>query len=162
MSSGPWPWAAQPALGPDPGDASEARLAPGLLRQLRPGMLCLADRAFVGFALWREAAASAADLLWRLRANQILPCQERLADGSHPSRLYASPKDRRHDAGGLVVRVIDCRLEGLPDAEPLYRLVTTLLEPENAPAAELAALHHERWASEGVFAGLIRASSSAR
>jgi hypothetical protein len=135
-------------------DVSEVRPAPELLPQLRPGMLCLADRAFVGFALWREAAASGADLLWRLRANQILPCRRRLADGSYLSRLYASPKHRRHDDGGLIVRVIDYRLEGVPDAEPSYRLVTTLLEPDAAPAAELAALYHERWESEGVFAEL--------
>ena len=135
-------------------DASEARLAPELPQQLRPRMLCLADRAFVGLALWREAAASGADLLWRVRANQILPCRQRLADGSYLSRLSASPKDRRPEAGGRVVRVIDHRLEGLPDAAPMYRLVTTRLEPGMAPAAELAALYHERWESEGVLAEL--------
>ena len=132
-------------------DASEVGLAPQLLAHLRPGMLCLADRAFVGFALWREAAATGADLLWRLRANQVLPCQKRLPDGSYLSRLYASPKQRRHDEDGVLVRVVDYRLEGVPDAEPLYRLVTTLLDPDAAPAAELAALYHERWESEGIF-----------
>ena len=149
-------------------DTSEVRLAPELLQQLRPGMLCLADRAFVGFELWRTASASGADLLWRARANQILPCRKRLADGSYLSCLYASPKHRRHDQGGLVVRVIDYRLDGVPDAEPpgspasrrlvrggpLYRLITTLLEPGTAPATELAALYHERWESEGIFAEL--------
>jgi hypothetical protein len=109
--------------------SSEVGLAPQLLAHLRPGMLCLADRAFVGFGLWREAAATGADLLWRLRANQVLPCRRRLPDGSYLSRLYASPKHRRHDADGVVVRVIDYRLEGVPEAEPLYRLVTTLLDP---------------------------------
>jgi IS4 transposase len=68
--------------------------------------------------------------------------------------LYASPKHRRHDDGGVTVRVVDYRLEGVPDAEPLYRLVTTLLDPTGAPAVELAALYHERWESEGTFAEL--------
>jgi hypothetical protein len=135
-------------------DASEVRLAPALLTRLRPEMLCLADRAFVGFELWREAATSGANLLWRLRANQVLPCRQRLADGSYLSRLYASPAHRRRDEDGLVVRVIEYRLEGVPGAEPLYRLVTTLLDPAAAPAAELAALYHERWESEGTFAEL--------
>ena len=135
-------------------EVGEVRLAPDLLQQLQPGMLCLADRAFVGFELWRTASASGGDLLWRLRKNQILPCSERLPDGSYMSRLYASPKDRRHDTGGVTVRVIDYRLEGVPDAEPLYRLMTTLLDPADAPAAELAALYHERWESEGAFAEL--------
>jgi len=133
---------------------SEVELAPELLRRLEPGMLCLADRAFVGFALWQKTTATGADLLWRVRRNQVLPCNERLPDGSYLSRLYASPKHRRHDQDGVVVRVIDYRLEGVPDAEPLYRLITTLLDPADAPAAELAALYHERWASEGAFAEL--------
>jgi hypothetical protein len=133
---------------------SEVGLAPPLLARLQPGMLCLADRAFAGFELWRTAAASGADLLWRVRRNQVLPCCERLPDGSYLSRLYASPKQRRHDEGGQVVRVIDYRLEGIMDAEPLYRLVTTLLDPGAAPAPELAALYHERWESERTFAEL--------
>jgi Transposase DDE domain len=135
-------------------EASEVQLAPPLLAQLRPEMLCLADRAFVGFELWRTATAPGADLLWRVRKNQVLPCRERLPDGSYLSRLYASPKHRRHDDGGVTVRVVDYRLEGVPGAEPLYRLVTTLLDPAAAPAAELAALYHERWESEGAFAEL--------
>lgn len=32
-----------------------------------------------------------------------------------------------------------------------YRLVTNILEPEAAPALELAALYHERWEVESVF-----------
>ncbi len=137
-----------------PYDVSEVRLAPELLQQLQPGMLCLADRAFVGFDLWRTATAPGADLLWRVRRNQVLPCRRRLPDGSYLSRLYASPKQRRHNDGGLAIRVIDYRLEGVPGAEPLYRLITTLLDPAEAPASELAALYHERWESEGAFAEL--------
>ena len=135
-------------------DVGEVRLAAELVRQLQPGMLCLADRLFAGFTLWRLASASGADLLWRVRKNQVLPCCKRLPDGSYLSRLYASPTQRRHDAGGLTVRVIDYRLEGVAGAEPLYRLVTSLLDPATAPARDLAALYHERWESEGAFAEL--------
>ena len=53
-----------------------------------------------------------------------------------------------------AVRVVEYRLEGVADAEPLYRLVTTLLDPTGAPAAELAALYHERWEIEGALAEL--------
>ena len=120
-------------------DSSEVGLAPPLLEQLQAGMLCLADISFE---------------LWRVRKNQVLPCHQRLPDGSYLSRLYASPKHRRQDQDGLLVRVIDYRLEGVPDAEPLYRLIRTLLDPVAAPARELAALYHERWESEGTFAEL--------
>jgi hypothetical protein len=39
-------------------------------------------------------------------------------------------------------------LEGLAGAEPVYRLLTSILDPERAPAKELAALYHERWEIE--------------
>jgi hypothetical protein len=50
--------------------------------------------------------------------------------------------------------VVEYRLEGVAGAEPLYRLVTTILDPAQAPAAELAALYHERWEIEGALAEL--------
>jgi hypothetical protein len=133
-------------------DIGETTLARRLLDHLQPGMLCLADRAFVGFELWTAARATGADLLWRLRVNQILPCDEVLPDGSYLSHLYSSPKHRRHREGGVTVRVIDYCLDGVPGAEPLYRLATTLLDAAEAPAAEMAALYHERWEAETIFA----------
>lgn len=130
----------------------ETTLAGRLLDQLRPGMLCLADRGFVGFDLWQAAGATNADLLWRLRSNQVFACETALPDGSSLSRLYASPAHRRRRDGGVPVRVIDYRLDGVPGAEPVYRLITTLLDPAAAPAGELAALYHERWEAEVLFA----------
>src|SRR4029450_9133202 len=59
-----------------------------------------------------------------------------------------------HRTGGVGVRVVEYRLEGIAGAEPLYRLVTTLLDPGQAPAADLAALYHERWEIEGALAEL--------
>jgi len=115
-------------------------------------MLCPADRAFVGFELWTAARATGADLLWRLRVTQVLPCDEMLPDGSYLSQVYPSPKHRRHGKGGVTVRVIDYRLDGVPGTEPLYRLATTLLDPVETPAAEVAALYHERWEAETIFA----------
>lgn len=115
----------------------ETTLAYGALAALRPGMLCLADRQFFGHALWQAAAATGADLLWR-----------------GLTTIYPSDKDRRHRTGGVRVRVVEYRLEGVAEAEPLYRLLTTILEPARAPAAELAALYHERWEIEGAFAEL--------
>src|SRR4051794_15445712 len=131
----------------------ETTLARRLLARLRADMLCLADRGFVGFDLWSLAQATGAALLWRVRRNQNLPCHERLADGSYLSKLYASDKQRRRN-DGMVVRVIEYRLDGVPGAEPLYRLITTLVDPAAAPAADLAALYHERWEAETLFAEL--------
>ena len=58
------------------------------------------------------------------------------------------------DAPPLTVRVIDYRLPGVPEAEPRYRLMTTLLDPLTAPAQELAALYQTRWTIETTFAEL--------
>lgn len=129
---------------------SEHALAKAVMPALRPGMLCLADRLFAGFALWQQAAGTGADLLWRIRSNLVLPVEEARPDGSYRSSFYASPKDRRHRRGGLRVRVIEYQLEGQPDGER-YRLMTTLLDAEQAPAEELAALYPERWELEGAF-----------
>jgi hypothetical protein len=129
----------------------ETALAYNVLTALRPGMLCLADRQFFGHALWQAATATGADLLWRVKHNVRLPREARLADGSYRTTIYPGEKARRHKAGGIQVRVIEYRLEGIAGAEPLYRLVTTLLDPAEAPAAELAALYHERWEIEGAL-----------
>lgn len=126
----------------------EITLAKAVLRGLRKGMLCLADRQFFGFALWQQAQATGAELLWRVKKNMRLDCEERLADGSYLSRIYPSERDRRHKTNGIVVRVIDYQLDGVAGAEPIYRLVTTILDHEKAPARELAAVYHERWEIE--------------
>jgi hypothetical protein len=129
----------------------EITLAPEAIAALQKGMLCLADRNFFGFRLWNQACAHGADLLWRIKKNLRLAAEKHLPDGSYLSRIYPSERDWRHQTNGVVVRVIDYRLEGVTDAEPLYRLVTTILDPSEAPATELAALYHERWEIEGAL-----------
>lgn len=126
----------------------EVTLARSVLGSLQSGMLCLADRQFFGFALWTRAQATGADLLWRIKKNRRLASDRRLPDGSYLSRIYPSDRARRHQTDAVVVRVIDYRLQGVADAEPIYRLVTTILDPQAAPAHELAALYHERWEIE--------------
>jgi hypothetical protein len=132
-------------------EEGESTLAREALAALRAGMLCLADRQFFGHALWREAATTGADLLWRVKRNLRLPREVRLVDGSYLTTIYPGEKDRCHKAAGVQVRVVEYRLEGVADAEPLYRLMTTILDPAAAPAAELAALYHERWEIEGAL-----------
>lgn len=129
----------------------EITLAKQVLPSLKKGMLCLADRNFLGYSLWRQARASGAELLWRGKKNLCLPVRRRLADGSYLSRIYPSERDRRNDTGGSAVRVIEYELQGVEDSEPFYRLLTTILDPEQAPARELAALYHERGEIEGAL-----------
>ena len=137
-------WAARMS----PYATDELTLAQDVVPRLRKGMLCLADRFFPGYKLWQAAAQTGADLLWRTRQNARLDVDRRLPDGSYLGRIYASTSDRRNQRKGIVVRVIDYRLKDVKDAEPIYRLITTILDPTQAPANELAALYHERWEIE--------------
>ena len=68
--------------------------------------------------------------------------------GSYLNTIYRSDKDRRRGANGIRVRVIEYTLDGIANAEPIYRLLTSILDPDQAPAEELAALYHERWEIE--------------
>jgi hypothetical protein len=132
-------------------NTGEITLTREVIGFLTKGVLCLADRNFFGYKLWKQAQETGADFLWRVKKNLKLPCLRRFRDGSYMSRIYASDKDRRHDKDGIDVRVIEYTLEGVPDAEPLYRLITTILIPKEAPAKELAALYHDRWEIENAF-----------
>jgi hypothetical protein len=129
----------------------ELTLAEAVLPALQKGMLCLADRLFSNPKLWQKATATGADLLWRARQNAHLEIDQRLPDGSYLSRIYPSTSDRRNERKAIVVRVIDYRLDKVPDAEPIYRLITTILDHKLAPAKELAALYHERWEIESAL-----------
>lgn len=126
----------------------EITLATAVVPALRKGMLCLADRFFPGYKLWQKASQTGADLLWRVRQNARLEVDKRLADGSYLSRIYSSTSHRRKQRKAIVVRVMEYRLKDVPGAEPIYRLITTILDPKLAPAKELAALYHERWEIE--------------
>jgi len=137
-----------------PYGVSEGTLAEEVLPLLKPGMLCLADRGFYSFPLWSLARGTGADLLWRLRTDLLLPREEELPDGSFLSTFYESQTDRRHKRNGIVVRVVEYTLDGAQDAEPSYRLATTVLDPAMASAKEFAALYHERREIEAAFAEL--------
>lgn len=136
----------------------ESKLAEEALPALSESMLCLADRGFYGFALWQKAHATGADLLWRMRANQRLPRELELPDGSFLSTVFPSEKDRKSRQNGQRLRVVEYALEGgvsdarrPADEDHVYRLGTTILDPEAAPAQELAVLYHERWEIESAF-----------
>lgn len=131
--------------------ASEWEVCQPLLKSLTPGMLCLADRGFNGYRHWQAVRQTGADLLWRCTHNRQLPVVQSLEDGSYLSVIYPSEKARRKNEGALQVRVIEYALPRLNDTPTRYRLMTSLLDPNAAPALELAALYHERWQVEAVF-----------
>jgi hypothetical protein len=128
--------------------SSEMSLTEELVSSLGPGMLLLEDRGFIGYEWYKKVVATGADVLCRVRKNMKLPCIRRFDDGSYLSFL---PPPKGDPGEPVPVRVIEYTLENVPGAEPLYRLITSILDPNEAPAKELAALYHERWEMEGLF-----------
>lgn len=136
---------------------SEMSLARLCVAHLKPDMLCMADRGLAGFPLWQAARATGAQLLWRIPKNRKLPVVKRLSDGSYLSMIEPAPATKKTMTGRtepIMVRVIDYPLPGAPGAEPIYRLMTTLLDDKEASAQALATLYHERWTIETTFAEL--------
>nr|WP_210168012.1 IS4 family transposase [Streptomyces sp. SID4946] len=133
------------ALGPF--TVSEVALAERLWGRLEPGMLVLADRNFPAFRRWRAAKGRGADLLWRVKGNAVLPLCRQLEDGSYLSQIFEA-KDYYQCSDPEHVRVIEYTLDG---GSEVYRLITTILDPEQAPARELAVLYHQRWEIESLL-----------
>jgi hypothetical protein len=137
------------AIGPY--DTGENTLATQLVRSLSPGMLVLGDRGFGGsYQLFQTMAATGADLLWRAKSSTVLPVLERFEDGSYRSELVIKdPTSTKRQV--LAIRVIAYEIEdeGRPEVnDTTYRLITTILDPSQAPAYELATLYPERWEFE--------------
>jgi hypothetical protein len=154
------------AIGPC--NAHERRLAQHIIPRLERGMLVMADRNFYSFDLWQEFRQTGADLLWRVNANLSLPVVRWLPDGSYLSIIYHSkiPGQRRSEllhaadegaeidpSKAHVVRVVEY---DIPDREgsgagEIICVITSILDPTEATAEELAAAYHERWECENLI-----------
>lgn len=130
---------------------SEAVLSRRLVTRLEPGMLVLADRGFTGFDLWQQAVAAGADLLWRAKNNVQPHLIEVLADGSWLGEMRRN--NAKLNTEHVVVRVVDYTVDdqrGTGDSGP-FRLFTTLVDPDEVTASELAATYAQRWEIESAF-----------
>jgi hypothetical protein len=131
----------------------ERTLAHRLLVHLRAGMLLMADRGFPAYGLWRAAADTGAHLLWRASDSFTLPVDRVLADGTYLSRLNG-PGGQRTTVRVIEYTVVTATLDedGVSEeSSELFCLLTTLLDPQAAPAHELAELYTARWTSETIF-----------
>lgn len=130
----------------------ELTLADELWPALQADMLCLADRNFYSYERFQKARSTGAQLLWRVKSTVGLPREQTLADGSYLTSIYPV-KDRRAKRAGEPARVIEYELNdpGRKDNDTRYRLITTMLDPEHAPADELAPLYTQRWEVEGAL-----------
>lgn len=151
-----------------PCKVDERTLMTDILGSFAPDMLVINDRNFYSFGLWTRALHTGADLLWRVSASVTLPVIEPLPDSSYRS-IVINPKitgarrwqlidqaRRGHqipEGTAIPVRVIEYEV---PDREgngtgELICLITSILDPDDATAIELATAYHERWESETSF-----------
>ena len=163
-----------------PFSTGERALAATLTGYLHAGMLLLADRGFYSWGLWHAAAGAGADLLWRVSSGLHLPVVRVLPDGSWLTRIddpcqkqLRLTRERKRKArparrdrlpepgqlpGAVTVRVIEFTVTVTRDdggtRTERYRMITTLLDCAQAPAAELAAAYARRWGIETCFAEL--------
>ncbi|HSK32313.1 MAG TPA: IS4 family transposase [Propionicimonas sp.] len=143
---------------------SEPTLIEQLLTSFGPGMVVLADRGVFSFALWRTATATGADLLWRIRTDPLGPRPVHVRDLPDGSWLAHLRKSTDRHSEPMLVRVVDYTLDdgrragaqhpGHPgDAPPArsYRLFTTITDPAQASATDLADAYRQRWEIETTF-----------
>ncbi|WP_072951059.1 IS4 family transposase [Rhodococcus koreensis] len=130
---------------------SERELAHDLMDTLEPGMLLLADRGLYGFDMWTRAAATGADLLWRVTSTLSPRHLKTLDDGSWLAQIIPTSGKNRQQRTPLTVRVIDYTLDDGRENPEQYRLLTTILDPSDAPAEELALAYAQRWEIENTF-----------
>jgi hypothetical protein len=121
-----------------------------LLRSLTPEMLLMWDRGFHSFDMAQRARERGSHFLGRVPANVRLQPHSLLPDGSYLACLYPSDYQRRKVGEHLVVRVITYTIDD-PAQEghgKTHRLMTSLLDPQECSALDLACAYHERWEEE--------------
>lgn len=141
--------------------ASEQALAWVILRSIQAAMLVMTDRNFISVNWLAAVQQRGAQVLCRLSAGFFTQRSHTLCDGSYLVTLR--PKGQPP----VTLRVIEYRLHPLvahdlallpvsrtcrpADPAAVHRLITTLLDPQHAPALELIGLYHERWEIELVI-----------
>lgn len=130
----------------------EVRAAEQILkRSVKDNMLVLWDSGFHKSELFFLLRARQSHGLGRLKDGVLCEVVKPLPDGSYLTYVY---EDQDHHQGNrLLVRVLPYTFtdQRVPSAGQTHRLVTTLLDYEQYPLLELAALYHERWHVEEVI-----------
>jgi hypothetical protein len=148
--------------------AGEQSLARRLYRRLAEDWLLIADRNFYNWQDWCAAAGSGAALLWRVKADLVLPVLGILPDGSYSSVLI-SPKVRGKARQALIeaaragedlaedqarcVRVVEYEVpdrdgDGTGEVIALITAATAITAVAAAPAPLLAEAYQQRWEHE--------------
>lgn len=144
----------------------ERTLAADLAGSAGPDMLVMADAGLYSYALFDRYAATGADLAWRTGASVSIGLLRWLADDSYLALIYAPGLSAVRRArlveqarAGVdiptetarLVRVVEYTV---PDRNPdgdLIVVVTTVLDPCDIPALDLAGAYQQRRGEESVL-----------
>jgi hypothetical protein len=150
---------------------SEQHLVDHLTDALQPGTLNLADRNFFSMARWVRFTATGAHLAWRVKNGvKSLPARiiRVLPDGSALVRLRESDSmltHRRAKTGethltrlpDTIARLVEFTVTvTVTDSSgrariTRFRILTTLLDHEQYPAEQIAAIYAQRWQVEIIY-----------
>lgn len=124
----------------------ERSLAYPLASSTGLGDLVIADRGFWPVEFAHVFTTAGADLLVRLQSNHLGTTQEELPDGSYLSMARPGKDVRLRAAreGRTLPKHVIYRVITFAKSDKVAYLGTTLLDPEQYPAAELVALYRER------------------
>lgn len=134
-------------------ETSEQMLARQLWPHVPEQSLTILDKGFLNYGafyqLHHDEGGVAGTRHWLTRAKSNLKWKvlEVLGDGDELVEVKISAEARKKHPGlpkAMRVRVITYQVDGWP----VRRLLTSLLDAERYPAAEVAALYHERWEVE--------------
>jgi len=153
----------------------EKTLAARLYPRLCADELLTADRGFYSWSAWDTAAATGAALLWRAPTALALPVVKVLTDGTYLTVVMdAAIRGPRREAilaaarAGQDLAGVEAALDarGRPQARlarvieydvpdragngsgELIVVLSTITDPDDARADELAAAYHQRWEEE--------------
>lgn len=144
----------------------ERELAGQLLGSMSGDMLIIADRGFFSYSMWSDLLQTGADLLFRAWSTMKLTPIQILADGTWIAEICKKtvqggkthiPLDKIGDirlATHIKVRVVEYSIGGHRDGDgqsETFRLMTTILDPDDVSALELAHAYHQRWEIETAF-----------
>jgi len=122
-----------------------------LLCSVDSSMLVMIDIGFFSYLMVEKITRErGAHFLARVGAHMLLEPVEILRDGSYTAYIYPSDYHRRKAGERMLVRVIEYTISDpqRPGYGVIHRLVTSLLNPEQAPALDLVCAYHERWEIE--------------
>jgi len=131
----------------------ELSLAQELWTQIPNSSLLMVDRGLLSYAAFWKLRQSGDERHWLIRGKRNLRWKlvQELPDGSALIELSLSKESRKSDPSlpqTMAARVIRYEFEG--SAGP-QTLLTSLLNSDRFPAAELVRLYHERWEIENGY-----------